>query len=239
MKKYKIFIDGQSGTTGIQVSDRLTNHDDISILKIDPDDRKNPNAKKLLMKESDVTLLCLPDGAVADSVQLAKESGTRIIDASSVNRVNSGWTYGLPELDKNQRVLIRNSSLVSNPGCFATGAILLLKPLISGGFLNPNACVKIFGASGFSGGGSSMIENYTKSENPSAFSLYGLSLNHKHIPEIEMWSSLKTRPMFLPSVVNRDQGMEVIIPISCDQLNKPISDLNHILSRYYNMNHHQ
>jgi|SRR5690554_486591 len=233
MKKYKIFIDGQSGTTGLQVTERLKKHEDVSILEIDPKDRKNPNVKKKLMKESDITLLCLPDFAVMESVELAKISNARVIDASSVNRTNINWTYGLPELDLLQRNKIKESNFVSNPGCYATGAILLIKPLIETGFIAPDSDIKIFGASGYTGGGNAMAESYENSESPSAFSLYGMNLNHKHIPEIEMWSGLKSRPMFLPSVVNTDQGMEVIIPLNKSQFGNSISDLGDLFANYY------
>lgn len=234
MKKYKVFIDGQAGTTGLQVTQRLNNHEDIQIIEIDPADRKNAAAKKKLMQESDLTLLCLPDAAVEESVKIAQEANTRIIDASSANRVKPGWVYGLPELSKEQRSLIKNARQVSNPGCYATGAVLLLKPLVETGFLSPESVVNIFGLSGYTGGGNKLVSAYEDgAEPPSASALYGLKLDHKHISEIQKWSSLKARPIFLPNVVNCDQGMQVIIPIDVHQLLKPIDDMAQLLKSYY------
>jgi len=233
MKKFKVFIDGQSGTTGLQVTQRLQTHEDIQLLSIDSADRKNPVAKKKLIYESDLTILCLPDHAIKESVQIALEAGTRIIDAGSLNRVRNGWTYGLPEITPIQRKVIKNSRLVANPGCYATGAILILKPLISKGFLKASSSISIFGVSGYSGGGKPMVEHYNETASPPAFSLYGLPLNHKHIPEIQKWSELKTRPIFIPSVVNCDQGMEVIITLDSTQLTLSPPDLKALLTSYY------
>ncbi|MES9897659.1 MAG: N-acetyl-gamma-glutamyl-phosphate reductase [Sedimenticola sp.] len=233
MKRYKVFIDGQSGTTGLQVTQRLSQHEDIKILEIASEDRKKPEAKKTLMKESNVALLCLPDKAVDDSIQLAAEANTRVIDASSVNRVKDGWVYGLPELSSEQRNDIKNARQVANPGCYATGAILILKPLIASGFLNPAEAINVFGASGYTGGGNAMVAHYEQSPLPSAFSLYGLTLNHKQIPEIQKWSGLEHRPIFLPSVVNHDQGMHVIIPIDAIQCKQPTFNILELLSSYY------
>lgn len=233
MKTYKVFIDGQAGTTGLQVSSRLKNHDQIQLLLIDPNDRKDLSKKKLLMKESDLTLLCLPDHAVDESVDLANQVGTRVVDASSCNRVNSNWVYGLPELHPKQRDLIRNANRVANPGCYATGAILILRPLISEGILNPSAPISIFGSSGYTGGGNALISEFENTPSPPPHLLYGLTLSHKHIPEIQQWSNLSSRPIFVPSVVNIAQGMFVIIPIDKQCLLRPIESAIEVFTKYY------
>ena len=156
----KVFIDGETGTTGLQVRERLINHPNIEVISIDPSKKRDIEEKRRLMKEADVTVLCLPDDAAIDSVILAKEEGCRILDASSVHRVAEGWVYGLPELDVTQRDKIKNAQFVSNPGCYPTGAILLLKPLIEAGLLPASGDYSINAISGFSGGGNALIERY-------------------------------------------------------------------------------
>jgi len=233
MKKFNIFIDGQVGTTGLQIYDRLKHHEAVHILEIDPDDRKNSAAKKKLMQAADVTFLCLPDEAARDAAQLAIEAEARVIDASSAHRCQTGWVYGLPELQAKQREQIANGQLIANPGCYPTGALLLLKPLIANGALKADAALHINGFSGYSGGGKALIEAYENASNPSAFGLYGLDFQHKHLPEIEMWSGLTTRPSFTPSVVNTYQGMLVSIAINPELLNSSIASLGTILADYY------
>lgn len=233
MKKFKIFIDGQSGTTGMQITERLNQHEDIQLLIISEEDRKNREAKKKLMKESDLTILCLPDHAIQEAVEIATDVRTRIIDASSVNRVKEGWVYGLPELTSKQRDLIKNASKLANPGCYATGAILMLRPLIESRILDADSPINLFGISGYTGGGSKMAESYQNETSPSAFSLYSLSLAHKHIPEIKQWSMLENAPFFIPSVVNCDQGMLVIIPLNNNSLKLDSSNIYKILEENY------
>ncbi len=232
-EKYKIFIDGQAGTTGLQVAERLKNHPDVAILEIAPEDRKNASVKEGLMRQSDITILCLPDAAVAEAVALADSAGARVIDASSVNRCHPDWVYGLPELESGQREKIRGASRVANPGCYATGAVLLTKPLVSANLLKSDAVVHIQGVSGYSGGGTGMIDSYEKGESDSGFGLYGLGFNHKHIPEIHKWSGLQERPIFFPGVVKSRQGMHVLITLDDSMLSSSGSNIKDVFSRYY------
>ncbi|MGO3345979.1 MAG: N-acetyl-gamma-glutamyl-phosphate reductase [Marinomonas sp.] len=209
----KVFIDGETGTTGLQVRDRLVNHPHISIISIDPAKKRDVEEKRRLMKEADVTVLCLPDAAAKDSVVLAKEEGCRILDASSVHRVADGWVYGLPELDITQRAKIKDAQFVSNPGCYPTGAILLLKPLIEAGLLSGSDDYSINAISGYSGGGNALIDRYENTQDAPALGAYGLTFNHKHLPEIKTWSGLDKAPIFVPSVGNFSQGMLTFLPI--------------------------
>ena len=209
----KVFIDGETGTTGLQVRDRLVNHPHISIISIDPAKKRDVEEKRRLMKEADVTVLCLPDAAAKDSVVLAKEEGCRILDASSVHRVADGWVYGLPELDITQRAKIKDAQFVSNPGCYPTGAILLLKPLIEAGLLSGSDDYSINAISGYSGGGNALIDRYENTQDAPAFGAYGLTFNHKHLPEIKTWSGLDKAPIFVPSVGSFSQGMLTFLPI--------------------------
>lgn len=209
----KVFIDGETGTTGLQVKDRLVNHPNIEIISIDPDKKRDVEEKRRLMKEADVTVLCLPDDAAKDSVVLAKEEGCRILDASSVHRVADGWVYGLPELDVTQRDKIKGAQFVSNPGCYPTGAILLLKPLIEAGLLPADGDYSINAVSGYSGGGNALIDRYESTDNAPVYGAYGLTFNHKHLPEIKIWSGLDKAPIFMPSVGSFRQGMLTFLPI--------------------------
>ncbi|MEP7729657.1 N-acetyl-gamma-glutamyl-phosphate reductase [Marinomonas primoryensis] len=209
----KVFIDGETGTTGLQVRERLINHPNIEVISIDPSKKRDIEEKRRLMKEADVTVLCLPDDAAIDSVILAKEEGCRILDASSVHRVAEGWVYGLPELDTTQRAKIKDAQFVSNPGCYPTGAILLLKPLIEAGLLPADGDYSINAISGFSGGGNALIERYESTDKAPIFGAYGLTFNHKHLPEMKIWSGLDKAPIFVPSVGNFRQGMLTFLPI--------------------------
>ena len=169
--------------------------------------------KRRLMKEADVTVLCLPDDDVINIVILAKEEGCRILDASSVHRVAEGWVYGLPELDVSQRDKIKAAQFVSNPGSYPTGAILLLKPLIEAGLLPADGDSSINAVSGYSGGGNALIDRYEGTENAPVYGAYGLTFNHKHLPEIKTWSGLDKAPIFMPSVGSFRQGMLTFLPI--------------------------
>ena len=219
MKKYKIFIDGESGTTGLQIRKRLQTHPNIEIVSIDLQKRKDPDAKLNLMKKIDATVLCLPDDAAKTTALLAEEAGCRVLDASSAHRTAPDWVFGLPELVPQQRALIRDSLKVSNPGCYSTGAILLLRPLVDIGLISPETTYSITAISGYTGGGDKLIKSYEfNMEKSPSYATYGLDFSHKHIPEIQMWSHLIKRPFFIPSVGNFRQGMLVFIPIEhpCD-----------------------
>ncbi|MBR7887764.1 N-acetyl-gamma-glutamyl-phosphate reductase [Marinomonas sp. A79] len=209
----KVFIDGETGTTGLQVRERLIHHPDIEVISIDPAKKRDVEEKRRLMKEADVTVLCLPDDAAKDSVVLAKEENCRVLDASSVHRVANGWVYGLPELDVTQRDKIKDAQFVSNPGCYPTGVVLLLKPLVEAGLLPANGDYSINAVSGYSGGGNALIDRYESDNKAPIFGAYGLSFNHKHLPEMKVWAGLSKTPIFVPSVGNFRQGMLTFLPI--------------------------
>lgn len=210
----KVFIDGETGTTGLQVRERLVNHPDIEIISIDPDKKRDVEEKRRLMNEADVTVLCLPDDAAKDSVALAKEEGCRILDASSVHRVAEGWVYGMAELDPSQRAKIQTAQFVSNPGCYPTGIILLLKPLVEKGLLAAGGHYSVNAISGYTGGGKQLIEKYEGNDQAPTYGTYGLNFKHKHLPEIHKWSGLEHAPIFIPSVGNFAQGMLISIPVT-------------------------
>ena len=219
-----IFIDGEAGTTGLQIRDKLKGVSGLKLASLATEARKDSAAKRKLYGEVDVVILCLPDEAAKEAARLIDEMGAdapRVIDASSAHRVAPGWIYGFPELVAGQGEKIASASKVSNPGCHATGAIALLRPLIEARVLPKEAPVSIASVSGYSGGGKSMIEAYETGKAP-AFELYGLKLEHKHMPEIELYSGLTARPIFLPSVGDFRQGMLVSVPLHLDAL--PASD---------------
>nr|WP_314425586.1 N-acetyl-gamma-glutamyl-phosphate reductase [uncultured Erwinia sp.] len=211
-QRYRVFIDGQAGTTGLQIQQRLASHPHIELLSIDDAQRKDASARQALMKQADITILCLPDAAAREAVALADEVGARVLDASSAHRVQDGWVYGLPELDAGQREKIRQASHVSNPGCYATGAIALLAPLTRAGLLAADRPLAINAVSGYSGGGKAMIEKYQ--QQGTGFAAYGLGFDHKHLKEMQAWGGLSTRPIFQPAVGDYAQGMLVFIPLN-------------------------
>ena len=235
MSKFKIFIDGESGTTGLQIRERLANQDDIQIISIDYEKRRDIEEKKKILKDVDVTILCLPDEAAREAALIAESLGVRILDASSAHRTASDWVYGMAELAPNQRAAIKSASKVSNPGCYATGAILLLKPLIKDGIVNANNLITLNAVSGFSGGGKNMIAQYEQGDRAvvPAVGLYGLDFNHKHTAEIQKWSGLTRRPMFVPAVANYHQGMLVHSQFDLSSLKIDANELVSIFDSYY------
>lgn len=237
--KFKVFVDGQEGTTGLQIHDYLSVRSDLEILTIDPAKRKDPEARRALINEADIVFLCLPDAAAIEAVSLAANNKTRFIDASTAHRTHPDWTYGLPELNKEQRELIRQSHRVSNPGCHATGFILALYPLIHEGIVPADYPVTCQSLTGYSGGGKKLIEKYEN--NSSGVETlhfpkpYALKLNHKHLPEMHKVTGLTFPPHFVPVVSDFYKGIAVSIPLLSRHLNKQLSakDVHGFLSSYY------
>jgi N-acetyl-gamma-glutamyl-phosphate reductase len=210
----KIFIDGEQGTTGLQIRDRLAGRRDIEVISIDADKRKDLDERKRLLNAADIAILCLPDDAAKESVSLIENDTTRVIDASTAHRTADGWTYGFAEMTAGQSEAIARARFVSNPGCWPQGAIATLRPLIEAHLVPADYPVSINGVSGYTGGGKSMIADYEAAgEDANEFMPYGLTFRHKHLPEMQRYARLGGVPLFTPVVGNFAQGMITMVPL--------------------------
>ena len=217
---YRVFVDGQEGTTGLRIHEYLAQRDDVEVLRIDADKRKDPAERSRLLNAADVAFLCLPDAASREAAAMVSNPGTCLIDASTAHRTVAGWAFGLPELAPGQRELLRQSKRIANPGCHASAFILLARPLVDAGLLPRNLPVSATSITGYSGGGKSMIAQYEaggdaklKSPRP-----YGLTLAHKHLPEMRAHTGLERAPLFMPVVGDFYKGLAVTIPLHLSQL---------------------
>ncbi|MEJ0013033.1 MAG: N-acetyl-gamma-glutamyl-phosphate reductase [Bauldia sp.] len=239
-----VFIDGEAGTTGLQIRQRLEGRSDIAIASIDAARRKDPAARAEMLNDADAVILCLPDDAAREAVGMIRNNRTRVIDASTAHRVAEGWTYGFPEMDGAQRAAIVGAGRVSNPGCYATGAIALLRPLVEKGLVSKDWPVTINAVSGYSGGGKSLITAFEDETSPNAthdnFRLYAMGVVQKHIEEIQAYSDLAGRPLFIPSVGRFAQGMLVSIPLQLWAMpGKPTLEALHgALAEHYEGEHY-
>lgn len=238
MKK-KIFVDGLSGTTGLEIHERLSKYNNIEIIKIDYEKRRDINERKRCLNEADYVFLCLPDDAARESVSLVTNPNTKIIDTSTAHRTASGWIYGLPELSPSHKEAIKRSKRVSNPGCHATAFALSLYPLISHNIMSPDYPVSCQSITGYSGGGKTLINKYEDKDKNNPYTKaprpYSLGLNHKHLKEMMVHTGLVESPVFLPIVADYYKGLATIIPIHTRLLNKKFKgkDLHSFMEEYY------
>ena len=237
MKK-KIFIDGSEGTTGLRIHERLAGRDDIEILKIDSEKRKDPDEIKKFINESDITFLCLPDAAATEAVTYVENDNTVIIDASTAHRTLPGWAYGFPELSEEHRNAIKNGKRIAVPGCYASGFIGLAYPLVKEGIMGPDYPVSIFAASGYSGGGKKLIAAYEEEGRDKKFDsarMYAWGQTHKHLKEMKAKTGLNREPLFLPFTTNYHSGMIVQVPLYTDLLAKKKSpeEIRDMFAEYY------
>ena len=236
--KPKVYIDGQEGTTGLQIYERLGGRDDIELLLIAPDKRKDLTERKKLLNAADLCFLCLPDAAAVEAVGLIENEKTKVIDASTAHRTAEGWTYGFPELLAGQRQRVKFAKRVANPGCHATGFLASAAPLTAMGVLPKDAHVTCFSLTGYSGGGKKMIADYETGEKAEALyspRIYGTNLRHKHLPEMKAYAGLEYPPIFCPVVDDYYKGMATTLMLPVDLLpgHPTAEDVSEMLARYY------
>ncbi len=214
----QVFVDGSAGTTGLQIMERLRRRSDIRLLTLPEERRKDEASRREIMNDADLVILCLPDAAAREAAAMIRDPDTRVIDASTAHRVHPDWAYGFPELT-GQRDQIRAARRVANPGCHASGLIALVRPLVEQGLLSPDTQISCFSLTGYTGGGKQMIAGYESADRPSLLDaprMYGLSQQHKHLPEMTQVSGLRVSPIFCPVVAPFDRGMEVVVPLFAD-----------------------
>ncbi len=214
---HTVFIDGESGTTGLQIRERLASRRDLEVISIDPAKRRDPAARAELLNAADAVVLCLPDDAAREAVSLVQSNSVKIVDASTAHRIAPGWAYGFAEMDRGQRAAIAGSTRVANPGCYPTGFIALVRPLVAAGLIPADFPLTVNAISGYSGGGKGLIAEFEDAAAPAgtndAYRVYGLSLAHKHLPEMQRHAGLEHPPVFAPSVGRYAQGMIVEVPL--------------------------
>ena len=231
----QVFIDGSAGTTGLRIAERLAERQDIELLRLSEENRKDPEARREILNRANNVFLCLPDDAAREAVAMLENSGTAVIDTSTAHRTAEGWVYGFPELH-GQREKLKNSKRIANPGCHASGFIALAAPLIEAGVLSKSAQLSCFSLTGYSGGGKKMIAQYeAEGRDPllDAPRMYGLTQTHKHLPEMQAICHLEQAPIFCPIVAPDYAGMEVTIPLFADMVKADIPTLLGIYREYY------
>ncbi|MBE7064166.1 MAG: N-acetyl-gamma-glutamyl-phosphate reductase [Ruminococcaceae bacterium] len=230
-----VFIDGSAGTTGLRIYERLEGREDIQLIRLSEEVRKDAAARKEAINRADIVFLCLPDAAAVEAVSLCENSETVIIDTSTAHRTNPAWTYGFPELGNN-REKIRTASRIANPGCHASGFIALIQPLVSHGLLSPDAFLTCFSLTGYSGGGKKMIAEYEGEKLPALYKAprqYGLAQNHKHLPEMAAVCGLVNAPAFSPIVADFYSGMEVSVPLFAKDISGSLEDIKAVYHDIY------
>ncbi len=223
----RVFVDGGAGTTGIEIVERLSGRDDVALSLLPDDRRKDPHARKDALAAADIAILCLPDDAAREAVALAGDLPVRFIDASTAHRTDPAWTYGFAEIEPDRREAIAAARFVTNPGCYPTGFLALVRPLVRAGLLPAGVPLVTNATSGYSGGGKAMVAEYEADATPTAFRSYGLTLEHKHVPEMQRHAGLSVPPIFAPAVANTYRGMLVEVPLHLSQL-APGTSIEHV-----------
>ncbi len=235
--KHRVFVDGQEGTTGLRIHEYLARRDDIEVLRITPERRKDADERARLLNAADVAFLCLPDAAAREACALVTNPHTCVIDASTAHRTTPGWVFGMPELAADQRDRLRTTTRISNPGCHSSAFILLVRPLVDAGVIPSSAALCATSITGYSGGGKKMIEQYERAADPSLDSPrpYGLNMAHKHVPEMTVHAGLSVRPVFQPIVGRFYKGLAVSVPLHFSQLRPDVGGpaLHDALNRRY------